>query len=841
MPENKIQITIEAIDKAKAALDSVAKDMGKLRDETQKTGQASQGLGGTLASLKQSWVGLSIGINQALEVLSKVRQAGAAVYDFAKEGQKVILVETAFKHMAQSVGADAEAMIGRLKAITKGVMDDTDLMQRATEMMLSGVKPEKIESLTEAMMKLAPYAGMTLPEALGKVGTALETGNARAIKSLIGYIDLGHELDVYAQKLGKTSDQLTDQARVQASMEIILDRAKSKTKGLVETHELGINTFLRFETAWKNMIEDMQKGVGPLSELVQWMTKLIEKFNEFSKRRKEAQEEFEARKEFAGTPQGESMLGAIGTARGQGYEKAFQEWYAQQTMTKEYQRAAEAQDQTLAARTGAAAAGTAEMLKPATRLEKLQKEAILIQSLNDEESKRKEGLDRQVAIMKMQVKGISDQEAEQFKNNELAKIGNEFAAKRLLIQAEILKEQGLSVEALELQKEAELTLATNDQQRFDLTKKWNLEIANAARAQREQINEALMVPRVEAYRGFEEMMAMTPEQTREKIQEVFGIINQLYGGWERFQKKATEKAEWFAGLPEAGSLVTERLNALTDVYREFFEKAGAYAREYAFYREKQIDEEIDALDESVKKMIDIEAYRAQKVKQIRIEAGTAGEGESFLYGWKQQEIEWGNTSKNMVQMARDSAEAMRQAFEDGFFTLMTGKFKDLRQVAISFLNDLARSIARMLSKEMASGTLSLLGGLFTSGSGGAYAGSYYGAEGEYGIMHAGHPGPETYRLLPSKTFFRARRYHEGLGRGEVPAILKDDEWVFTKEQIGGLARAMRRGQDAGAQVNQSLTIHIPINLNDPKLEERLRSRLEKAAEEITLRTLKEQV
>jgi hypothetical protein len=899
MPENKVQITIEAIDKAKAALDAVAKDLGKIREETQKTGQESRGLGGVLASLKESWIGISIGINQALEIISKVRQAGAAVYDFAKEGQKVILVETAFKHMTQSVGADGDAMIERLKAITKGVMDDTDLMKNATEMMLAGVKPDQVEKLTDAMMKLAPYAGMTLPEGMQRLGTALESGNARTIRAITGYIDLNYELEVYAQRLGRTADQLTDVARVQATGEIVLGRMNQKTKDLTATHELGINTFLRFEAAWKNMIEDMQKGVGPLSELVQWLTKLIEKFNEFSQKRKETQEEWEARKEFARTPQGEAMLGAIGTVRGQGYEKAFQDWYAQQKKIKEYQLAIEAQDRTLAARTGPAAAGE---WKPPTRLEDLQKQAALIQSINDEETKRKAALDVQAKMMKMQVKGITDQEVAEFKGNELAKINNEFSAKRLMLQAAILKEQGFSVEALETQKEAELTLTTNAKDRLELTKKWNLEIEKAISERAEKRLAAM--PDVSAAFGagwietgaedYKETMigeqtalemAMSAIGRKEsELQERRKIdqeeINLLRAQGFTAEADYLEDLAKVVDLTDELNIIGEKISATEGVERDHWiniyalkeqnleatkrtlavqeKMTEAVAEFYIKYKEltgvvlpgmesalaSLLEKEMAAYKGIIPEE-QIEKMREKLATQMRIDMGTAGPGESFLYGWKQMEVEWGNSSKNMVEMARDSAEAMRQGFEDGFFSLMTGKFKDLGQVAKAFLTDLQRIIARVASKQLESGTLSLFGWLFGGGSGG-YTGAsnttYYGPEGPYGIMHAGHPGPVTYRLLPSPTFFGARRHHTGLAGGEVPAILKDDEWVFTKEQIAGLGRAIGRARESAPapQVNQTLTIHIPINgLSDPKLESRLRSNLEKTVKSTVLRTLEE--
>ena len=275
-----MQVKDSFTDSFNKAIDNIATKMGSTEKQTT---QSTSTMGKALDSLKQNWVGLSVGVNQALEIVGKIEGYAGKVYDFVKAGAQVELVETAFKKMSESVGTDSEELLTRLQKASEGVMSDTDLMSKATEMMLAQVKPDTIVSLTESMKKLAPYAGMTLPEGMDRLSRAVEYGTARSLRSVIGYIDLQHELENYANKLGMTSARLSDFARIQATAEIVQDRMKQKMSGLHGEMNLGISVFSRFEAAWKTMVENMEKGSGPLASVLALVVKLLNTMNNYSK------------------------------------------------------------------------------------------------------------------------------------------------------------------------------------------------------------------------------------------------------------------------------------------------------------------------------------------------------------------------------------------------------------------------------------------------------------------------------------------------------------------------------------------------------------------------------
>ena len=76
-------------------------------------------------------------------------------------------------------------------------------------------------------------------------------------------------------------------------------------------------------------------------------------------------------------------------------------------------------------------------------------------------------------------------------------------------------------------------------------------------------------------------------------------------------------------------------------------------------------------------------------------------------------------------------------------------------------------------------------GNFAGAGSGAGGGGFLGGLG----FHAGGMGdePTFARYLPAAAFASAPRFHSGIGPGEVPAIIRNDEGVFTPGQMRHLA------------------------------------------------------
>jgi len=83
----------------------------------------------------------------------------------------------------------------------------------------------------------------------------------------------------------------------------------------------------------------------------------------------------------------------------------------------------------------------------------------------------------------------------------------------------------------------------------------------------------------------------------------------------------------------------------------------------------------------------------------------------FKAGLQSMLKEWQNTAKQMYDLAQSTAQAMERAFGDFFFDLITGRFKQMRDIIVGFLESIARAISNLMAQRMVAAILgSFLGG-----------------------------------------------------------------------------------------------------------------------------------
>jgi len=143
---------------------------------------------------------------------------------------------------------------------------------------------------------------------------------------------------------------------------------------------------------------------------------------------------------------------------------------------------------------------------------------------------------------------------------------------------------------------------------------------------------------------------------------------------------------------------------------------------------------------------------------------------------------------------------------DGFVDALAGGSRSMKQFAKDMIKQLAMIILKALLAKIILSALGLggggsLGSSSNFASNGNFASSFGGGQGintntsfNFGAHHKGGIAgfPSMYRNVDPSVFIGASKFHTGrmpkLMSGEVPAILKEDEGVFTKEQMAALGR-----------------------------------------------------
>jgi len=173
-------------------------------------------------------------------------------------------------------------------------------------------------------------------------------------------------------------------------------------------------------------------------------------------------------------------------------------------------------------------------------------------------------------------------------------------------------------------------------------------------------------------------------------------------------------------------------------------------------------------------------------KALKEQTGTLSEG--LDEGFKRYLDDIKTNFQAGVELAKQTAQAMEQAFSDFFFDAMMGKLKNFSDYIQSFLQAIARAIAQMMAQRSAAGIASAIGGIdWGSGSGGS---------GEVSFHQGGY--------VP--------RFHVGgLSSDERPAILQTGEYVVSRKGVAALDK-INRG-DSGGGLN--LVVNVDNQTSTP--------------------------
>lgn len=158
-----------------------------------------------------------------------IRQLGA----FVKEASKVQSMETAFNTLAGAT-EDSSAALQKLKDATGGTMNEFDLFQQANNAMILGVSKNSDEMAE--MFDVAQRLGRALGRDTKSSVESLITGIGRQSRLMLDNIGIIVKADeayeAYADKLGVTTDELTDVQKKQAFLNATMESARAKVESL---------------------------------------------------------------------------------------------------------------------------------------------------------------------------------------------------------------------------------------------------------------------------------------------------------------------------------------------------------------------------------------------------------------------------------------------------------------------------------------------------------------------------------------------------------------------------------------------------------------------------------
>ncbi len=241
---SRIDILIQAVDKASGALKSVGSSVGGLKSKLSGLTEVGK---------------IAVGM-----LVRDLAQGAATAFGEAVElGGQIDTLRRSFESMRRSLGATDLSLEG-LREATRGTVSDVDLLTAANQAMALGLPTDNLEEMFGAAMKLGAAMGIDATKAV----ESLSTGIGRQSKLILDNLGITFKAEdayaAYAAQLGVSTNQLTENQKKLAWQEFAMKMVKERADALGDTISEGQLKNMQWSASMENLKTNIGGMLGPL-------------------------------------------------------------------------------------------------------------------------------------------------------------------------------------------------------------------------------------------------------------------------------------------------------------------------------------------------------------------------------------------------------------------------------------------------------------------------------------------------------------------------------------------------------------------------------------------------
>lgn len=203
--------------------------------------------------------------NQALELTAKAFGLLKGSYNQLSKvmdnGNDVAEVSANFEKL-QGTPLKAATSLEALRTATQGTVTDLDLMIAANQAAQLGIPTEAFIQGADAAVKLGEAVRKNASEALNDYTEAMAKGNDKALIAYGINIDLAEEQEKYANSIGVTSGELTEQQKILVNQEAINKKIIASSKGVAGGAGAAGQAFKEIDISIRNQINGIEKAIA---------------------------------------------------------------------------------------------------------------------------------------------------------------------------------------------------------------------------------------------------------------------------------------------------------------------------------------------------------------------------------------------------------------------------------------------------------------------------------------------------------------------------------------------------------------------------------------------------
>ncbi|KKN71735.1 hypothetical protein LCGC14_0418010 [marine sediment metagenome] len=247
MPTERIQIILTAKDNTKKAFQSTSRGIGKLRSKVQ---DHAAGIKFAAISVVASIGGIAAISIKAASDAEEIQSKFNVVFRGIAED-----VEKWADEFGESVGRSATS----LKEFTSGIGDVLKPMGLQTE-----AAAEMSQQMTELALDVASFNNRQDKDVIRAFTSAL-TGERESLKTLgIVITEADVKTEAYAAGLAEAGEELTKQAKAQATMNLLFKNSTDAQGDLLRTQSSVANQLKALAEDWKDVREEIGEKLLPV-------------------------------------------------------------------------------------------------------------------------------------------------------------------------------------------------------------------------------------------------------------------------------------------------------------------------------------------------------------------------------------------------------------------------------------------------------------------------------------------------------------------------------------------------------------------------------------------------
>ena len=181
-------------------------------------------------------------------------QAAAKSIEFAKTAAQTETVRRSFQNLAE----EPDKMLQSMKKAAAGTISEMELMQKFNEASLLGLPLERFDEMMEIARGAAQATGQSMDFMLASITTGLGRQSKLMLDNLGILVSVEDANKKYAESLGKTVSQLTDQERKIAFVNAALDAGGANLERLGGVATTNAEKFDQMTAAF----EDLKVKIG---------------------------------------------------------------------------------------------------------------------------------------------------------------------------------------------------------------------------------------------------------------------------------------------------------------------------------------------------------------------------------------------------------------------------------------------------------------------------------------------------------------------------------------------------------------------------------------------------